>query len=32
LEYRYHHRGMKTMIRMRSPKSDTSTPKPPLYS
>jgi hypothetical protein len=24
--------GMKTMIRTRSPKSDTSTPKPPLYS
>jgi hypothetical protein len=32
LEYRYHHWGMRTMIRTRSPKSDTSTPKPPLYS
>jgi hypothetical protein len=32
LEYKYHHRGMKTMIRTRLPKSDTSTLKPPLYS
>jgi hypothetical protein len=28
----YHHQGMKTMIRTRSPKSGTLTPKPPLYS
>jgi hypothetical protein len=32
LERRYHPWGMKVMIRTRSPKSDTLTPKPPLYS
>jgi hypothetical protein len=32
LERRYHPWGMKHMIRMRSPKSGTLTPKPPLYS
>jgi hypothetical protein len=32
LERRYHPWGMKDMIQTRSPKSDTLTPKPPLYS